>query len=199
MKLKRPLGLPFIGSFPFNAIDFLAPAATNLSTFPEGVNSGFAGPNLHIHIPKRSPDAESMSQVSLETALQYGGAAGYPPLYMRLKKLVNSVYHPNIPYSGGAEIMINGGSADGLAKIYELLFNTWEEGVHEIGNREGLIVEEFVYAPPIAQIKTRDVNIVAVKMDAEGLLAYGPGSLFEVLESWDYTIGRRPHAIYIIP
>lgn len=104
-----------------------------------------------------------------------------------------------MPYEGGADVMINGGSADGLWKIYELLFNHWDKDLNKIQDREGLIVEEFVYGPPIAQIKPRDVNIVPVKMDAEGMLAYGVGGLQDVLQNWDYTQGKRPHVIYIIP
>ncbi len=95
--------------------------------------------------------------------------------------------------------MITGGSADGLAKIYDVLFDHWDEAVNAVRDREGLIVEEFVYAPPIAQVKPRDVNIVPIKMDDEGMLAYGAGGLFEVLDQWDSAQGRRPHAIYIIP
>jgi DNA-binding transcriptional MocR family regulator len=153
----------------------------------------------HICISRSPLNPGSIGEVSLDTALQYGSAQGYPPLYMKLKKLVNSVYHPNIPYDGGAEIMINGGSADGLSKVFELLFDHWDRDAHNVQDREGLIVEEFLYAPPIAQIRPRDVNIVPVIMDAEGIVPYGPGSLFDVLEYWNYAHGKRPHVLYVIP
>jgi DNA-binding transcriptional MocR family regulator len=165
------------------------------NTNPETLESS----RHHIRIPKSSPNPNSTSEVSLDTALQYGSAQGYPPLYMKLKRLVNCVYHPNIPYEGGAEIMINGGSADGLSKVFELLFNHWDRGAHDVQERQGLLVEEFLYAPPIAQVKPRDVNIVPVKMDAEGILAYGPGSLFDVLEYWDFANGKRPQVLLVIP
>lgn len=95
--------------------------------------------------------------------------------------------------------MINGGSADGLSKIYELLFNYWDKDLNDVRDREGLIVEEFVYAPPIAQVRQRDVNIVPIRIDSQGMLAYGTGSLFDVLQNWDSAQGKRPHALYIIP
>jgi DNA-binding transcriptional MocR family regulator len=156
-------------------------------------------PTLRVHIPRSSQGPNSVRKVNLDTALQYGSAQGYPPLHAWLLKLTNSVYHPNIPYRGGADIMINGGSADGLSKIYELLFNYWDKDLNDIRDREGLIVEEFVYAPPIAQVRQRDVNIVPIRIDSQGMLAYGTGSLFDVLQNWDSAQGRRPHALYIIP
>lgn len=137
--------------------------------------------------------------IDLNTALQYGIAQGYSPLYVLLRKLVNSVYHPNIPYHGGANVIISGGAADGLAKVYELLFNHWDAEVNDLRGREGLIVEEFTYGPALAQVKPKDVNIVPVKMDAEGMVAYGAGSLFEALHNWDYARGKRPHVVYLIP
>jgi len=153
----------------------------------------------HIRIPRLSPRASSIRKVDLNTALQYGSAQGYPPLHAWLLKLTNLVYHPNIPYEGGADIMINGGSADGLSKIYELLFNSWDEGLDSVRDREGLVVEQFVYSPPIAQIQHRGVNIVPIKMDSQGMVVHGTGGLSEVLQNWDYAQGKRPHALYLIP
>lgn len=150
-------------------------------------------------IPRTSVSERPHRTVDLDTSLQYGSSQGYPPLYAWLKKLVNTVYHPNIPYKGGTDVMINGGSADGLSKVYELLFNYWDEDVNNIRDREGLLIEEFVYGPPIAQLRPRDVNIVPVKMDMEGMLAHGPGGLLDVLENWDPSRGKRPHAVYLIP
>ena len=95
--------------------------------------------------------------------------------------------------------MINGGSADGLSKVYELFFNHWDEGKDDVREREGLLVEEFVYAPPVAQINSRAANIVPVKMDDEGMLAYEPGGLNDTLEGWDVANGKRPHVVYLIP
>lgn len=135
----------------------------------------------------------------MDTALQYGTAQGFPPLYAWLKTLVNSVYHPNIPYQGKADVVITSGSADGLSKVYDILFNEWDETVNDRKDREGLMVEEMVYAPPIAQIRHKDVNIVPVRMDAEGMQTAGRGGLLDVLENWDYAKGKRPHVIYLIP
>lgn len=152
-----------------------------------------------LHIKRVSNQPDSFRQIDLDSALKYGIAQGYPPLYAVLKKLANSTYHPNIPYRGGADVVITGGAADGLAKVYDLLFNEWDESVNEKKDREGLMIEEMVYAPPIAQVKHKDVNVVPLKMDNEGLLAAGPGSLEDVLENWNIADGRRPHVLYLIP
>ncbi|KAH6983561.1 aromatic amino acid aminotransferase [Ilyonectria sp. MPI-CAGE-AT-0026] len=192
-------GLPFPANFPFNSLNLSLVDSGSLFN-PHGSDSESGSSSaLDISIQRRSQGTNSVRKVDLDTALQYSGSQGYPALYAWLKKLANTVYHPNIPYNGGADVMINGGSADGLWKVYELLFNHWDKDLNKIQDREGLIVEEFVYGPPIAQIKPRDVNIVPVKMDAEGMLAYGTGGLQDVLQNWDYTRGKRPHVVYIIP
>ncbi|KAH7015860.1 aromatic amino acid aminotransferase [Ilyonectria destructans] len=192
-------GLPFPANFPFNSLNLsLVDSDSLFNTRGSDIESG-SGSTLDISIQRRSQSTNSVRKVDLDTALQYSGSQGYPALYAWLKKLANTVYHPNIPYDGGADVMIDGGSADGLWKIYELLFNHWDKDLNKIQDREGLMVEEFVYGPPIAQIKPRDVNIVLVKMDAEGMLAYGAGGLQDVLQNWDSTQGKRPHVVYIIP
>lgn len=68
----------------------------------------------------------------------------------------------------------------------------------EVRDNFGML-EEFVYSPPIAQTKPRDVNVVSVEMEAEGMLVHGPGGLIGILESWDYAGGKRPHALYVVP
>ncbi|KIV83897.1 hypothetical protein PV11_05882 [Exophiala sideris] len=190
-------GLPFTKSFPFNTLELSVVDSGTFSTSDSKYMA--AGSTPRIHIPRTSQSCSSVRKIDLDTALQYGGAQGYPPLYAWLKKLTNVLYHPNIPYEGGADVMIDGGSADGLSKIYEVLFDHWDGEVNDVRDRQGLIVEEFVYAPPVASIQHRDVNIVPVRMDSEGMLAYGDGSLSDVLRNWDPAKGKRPHALYIIP
>ena len=50
----------------------------------------------------------------------------------------------------------------------------------------------------IQTARPRGLNIAAVTMDAQGILAYGKGGLAEVLGNWDCTKGRRPHLLYTI-
>ncbi|CZR65785.1 related to aromatic amino acid aminotransferase 1 [Phialocephala subalpina] len=148
-------GLPFPGNFPFETLEFSLVGESNFlaSNGKDRDHDLGSISKHHVQILRSSQSKASTRKINLDTALQYGSAQGYPPLYVWLKKLVNTVYHPNIPYQGGADIMINGGSGDGLSKIYELLFNPWDKDLSGVRDREGLLVEEFVYAPPLAQIK----------------------------------------------
>ncbi|KAK4502667.1 hypothetical protein PRZ48_006093 [Zasmidium cellare] len=186
-------GLPCPSYFPFEKLEVSV-------LRPDSLGHPSPPPPQHIHIPRSCKNAQNpLRTIDLDTALQYGGAQGYPPLHAWLKKLTTSIYHPNIPYLGGADILINGGSADGLAKVYELLFNPWDEKLNSVEEREGLLAEEFVYAPPLAQLKPKDVNVVPVRMDGEGILPFGEGGLEDVLEHWDWKRGKRPHVLYTIP
>ncbi|KPM38666.1 hypothetical protein AK830_g7899 [Neonectria ditissima] len=190
-------GLPDPGNFPFSAMELSVVHPESLLTSDSPGNPGRAASRMRI--PRRADGPDSVRKIDLATALQYGGALGYPPLYSWLRMLTNSVYHPNIPYEDGADIIISGGSADGLSKVFELLFNPWDEDLNDVRDRQGLLVEEFVYGPPIAQVKPKNVNIVPVKMDGAGMLAYGNGSLYEILQNWDPSKGSRPHVVYLIP
>lgn len=42
------------------------------------------------------------------------------------------------------------------------------------------------------------IQVVPVKIDLEGMIPTGPGSLEDVLENWDDSKGRRPHMMYTI-
>lgn len=194
-------GLPHTDVFPFQALDLSLDQPTKHPLTSEDDNDSESAniSSLRVRIPRHAEEGNPAHNIDLSTALQYGSARGYPPLYAWLQKLVNSTYHPNIPYEGGADVTIDCGSSDGLSKVFELLFNTWDQDVHDIQEREGLLVDEFVYGPPLAQIRPKNVNIVPVAMDAEGMLAYGDGSLFDVLQNWDFAKGKRPHAVYTIP
>ncbi|KAF5020254.1 hypothetical protein F66182_7732 [Fusarium sp. NRRL 66182] len=197
-------GLPHTDLFPFDAVDLSVspPARFAISTGHDSCSKPESGSSVHSHIPRsheRSSNALVQNHhVDWSSALQYGSAQGYPPLYKRLKTLTQ-IHHPNIPYHGGADIMIDAGSADGLAKVFDLLFNPWDEDLDHVGNRQGLMVDEFVYGPPLNQVRPKNVNMVPITMDVEGMLAYGAGSLSATLQSWDPARGKRPHVLYTIP
>ena len=208
MRIDVVTGSPYPGYFPFDSLEVSVMAPVSLSFSGQGqlvnaVAPDTAAPTTSTPQKLRIERATNCSHVSqqtdLDTALQYGIASGYPPLYAWLRKLVLTVYHPGVPYPGGPNLIISGGSADGLAKVYDVFFNFWDKDVHRVEDREGLLVEEFVYPPALAQVRSRDPNIVPVKMDTEGALADGPGGLLDVLENWDFTKGKRPHMFYSVP
>ena len=139
-----------------------------------------------------------LRKIDLTSALQYGTAQGYPPLYSFLRQFARENLHPNVPYAGGPEIILTCGSTDGFSKTIELLSNTWSEDRDSILEKEGLLVEEFAYMNAIQAARPRGLNIVPVAIDAEGMKANGEGGLEDVLENWDTNKGKRPHLIYTV-
>lgn len=154
--------------------------------------------NTNIVVPHASPESNPLKKIDLETALQYGQAQGYPPLYAFLRQLTNENMHPNIPYQGGAEIVLTCGNTDGFSKVLQTLTNEWSEEKDWTRDREGLLVEKFCYMNAIQAARPRGLNIVPVAIDDEGMLAEGEGGLRHVLENWDHGRGKRPHLMYTV-
>lgn len=51
----------------------------------------------------------------------------------------------------------------------------------------------------MALAENKNVNVVPVAMDGEGMLTHGPGGLSDILEDWDHSRGKRPHVLHTIP
>ena len=151
-----------------------------------------------VVVPKTSDNQDVLRKIDLKTALQYGTAQGYPPLYSYLRQFTTENMHPNTPYAEGPEIILTCGATDGFSKTIEALSNTWNEDRDWIGYKEGLLVEEFCYMNAIQAARPRGLNIVPVAIDEEGMMAYGEGGLHEVLNTWDDSRGKRPHMIYTV-
>ncbi|KAL9125130.1 MAG: hypothetical protein Q9217_005619 [Psora testacea] len=201
-------GLPNNNNFPFDTLEAAAalparfvptpnqpvdpprdqPAATSL---PE------SAPASRVLVPKSSESEDILRKIDLKSALQYGTAQGYPPLYSYLRQFTRENMHPNVPYGGGPDIILTCGSTDGFAKSLEALSNTWSEG-DPIHMREGMLVEEFAYMNAIQAARPRGLNIVPVAVDEEGMCPEGPHGLLDVLENWDTGKGKRPHLMYTV-
>lgn len=153
----------------------------------------------HITVPKvMSPDTDVLKKIDLATALQYGTAQGYPPLFSFIRQFTREALHPNVPYEGGAEIVLDVGSTDGFFKTLDTFVDPWNPETGNVRDRPGLLCETFVYASILSQSMPRGVQIVPVKADEGGMVATGPGSLEDVLANWDYNKGRRPHLMYTV-
>lgn len=202
-------GLPNNNYFPFDTLEAAAalpqrftptpnkpvdPPSDLLSktTLAHGLSSS------RVVVPKTSDNQDILRKIDLKTALQYGTAQGYPPLYSFLRQFTTENLHPNVPYAGGPEIILTCGATDGFCKAIDALSNTWNEDRDWIGHREGLLVEEFCYMNAIQAARPRGLNIVPVAIDDEGMVAHGKGGLFDVLEHWDKSRGKRPHMIYTV-
>jgi DNA-binding transcriptional MocR family regulator len=151
-----------------------------------------------IVVPHNSSASNILRKIDLTTALQYGTAQGYPPLYSFIRQFALEHLHPNIPYKDGAEIILTNGSTDGFSKSLEAFTNTWHVERDWIREREGMVCEEFAYMAAVQAGRPRGLNVVAVAIDEEGMLASGKGGLADVLENWDKNKGKRPHLMYTV-
>ncbi|KAI7203479.1 hypothetical protein D0869_10662 [Hortaea werneckii] len=155
-------------------------------------------PEDSITVPHTTQQKDPLKKIDLSTALQYGTAQGYPPLYYFIRQFTQQNLHPNCPYKGGPEVILTCGNTDGFSKVLQALTNEWSEEKDWIRDKEGLLVEEFAYMNAIQGAKPRGMNIAPVKMDDEGMIAEGKGGLRDVLENWDEKMGKRPHLMYTV-
>ncbi|KAJ5176880.1 uncharacterized protein N7482_002757 [Penicillium canariense] len=186
-------GLPHPTYFPFDTLEATVARPQRLQ--PSSKDDSKAD---RVIVPKESKTADPSRKIDLTTALQYGTAEGYPPLFSFLRQFVRDHLHPNVPYEGGPEIILSCGNTDGFSKAIELFTNVWNPDRDWIQQREGVLCEEFTYMNAIQTIRPRGLNTATVAVDGQGMLAYGKGGLADVLENWDFRRGRRPHVMYTV-
>ena len=202
-------GLPNNNYFPYDTLEAAAALPQRFGPTPnkpvDPPNGGLSSSkhsdpvsSSRVVVPKLSDNEDVLRKIDLKTALQYGTAQGYPPLYSYLRQFTVENMHPNVPYKGGPEIILTCGATDGFSKSLEALTNAWNEDRDWIGYKQGLLVEEFCYMNAIQAARPRGLNIVPVAIDDEGMKAHGKGGLFDVLDTWDESKGKRPHLIYTV-
>lgn len=152
----------------------------------------------HITVPKVLSEKNALKKIDLASALQYGLAQGYPPLYSWVRQFATQHLHPNIPYEGGADVCLTVGSTDGFSKTLELFVNPWSPEKDDIRDRPGLLSETFMYGNILSQSMPRGVQVVPVKADDGGMVVEGPEGLEDVLANWDEATGKRPHLLYTV-
>jgi DNA-binding transcriptional MocR family regulator len=167
------------------------PELSNLSIQSESESS-------HLFIPKDSKAVDRLRKIDLASALQYGQAQGYPPLYKFLLDFTNMNSMTRVPYAGGPDIALTVGSTDGFSKCMQAFVNDWLEGRDKPEDKEGLLVEQFAYMSAVSTARPHGMNIAPVAIDDQGMLAYGKGALEDVLENWDFSKGKRPHLMYTV-
>jgi len=155
-------------------------------------------PSSRLLVPHASGVADPLRMIDLNSALQYGQAQGYPPLYYFIRKFTRENLHPFVPYKDGPEVILTAGSTDGFSKTLQALSNEWSAEHDPIGERPGLLCEQYAYMNAIQTAKPRGFNIAPVAIDDEGMMASGSGGLDDVLENWDFSKGRRPHLMYTV-
>jgi DNA-binding transcriptional MocR family regulator len=152
----------------------------------------------HLTVPHSSAVPDLMQKIDLTTALQYGQAQGYPPLYSFLRQFTRENLQPNVPYLNGPDIALTCGNTDGLSKTLECLANVWSEERDWIRERPAIVCEEFAYMSAVQSCRPRGIAVVPIKMDLEGMLPTGRGGLEDILENWDESQGKRPHLMYTV-
>jgi DNA-binding transcriptional MocR family regulator len=161
-------------------------------------SSPLGQPQDALVVPHTLSEQNPVKKIDLASALQYGTAQGYPPLYYFIRQFTRDHMHPNCPYKGGPEVIMTCGNTDGLNKALLAFNNEWSEDKDWVRDREGLLCEEFAYMTAIQAAKPRGMNIVPVGIDDEGMRAEGKGGLKDVLENWDFKLGKRPHLMYTV-
>lgn len=148
-------------------------------------------------VPHVALSTDPNLKIDLTTALQYGQAQGYPPLYTFLRQFTRENIHPNVPYADGPDIVLTVGSTDGFSKCITAFANDWNASHDSIDEKEGLLCEEYAYMSAVGRAESI-MNIAPVATDAMGMLTEGKGGLRDVLEHWDTTNGKRPHLMYTV-
>lgn len=198
-------GLPYPSYFPYDTLEASVALPNRFKPTPnDPVDPPNAEPSkgapdaARLLVPHDSGEKDLLRKIDLTTALQYGQAQGYPPLYVFLRGFTQTNLHPNVPYKGGPEIILDCGSTDGFAKTLEAFTNIWDEDRDWIRDREGILCEEYAYMNALQTAVPRGLNVAPVKIDDEGMMAEGPGGLADVLDNWDLHRGKRPHLIYTV-
>lgn len=151
-----------------------------------------------ILVPHESLATNPLRKIDLNSALQYGTAQGYPPLYTFIRQFTRKNLYSQFQYKGGPEVILTCGSTDGFSKAIDVFTNVWDEQKDWIREKEGLLCEEFAYTNALQAARPRGLNIVPVKIDDEGMVAKGKGGLEDVLVNWDFNKGKRPHIMYTV-
>jgi DNA-binding transcriptional MocR family regulator len=155
-------------------------------------------PASRLVVPHDAHTFDPLHKIDLKSALQYGQAQGYPPLYYFIRQFTRENLHPFVPYKDGPEIILTCGSTDGFSKTLQALSNEWSSEHDPVSERPGLLCEQYAYMNAIQTARPRGFNIAPVAIDDEGMLAKGPGGLEDVLKNWDTSKGRRPHLMYTV-
>ncbi|KAK3296904.1 pyridoxal phosphate-dependent transferase [Chaetomium fimeti] len=199
-------GLPNADFFPFDTLEAQAAKPERWTPSPNhpgetatsSTSSSDSAAATHIVVPKAADESDPSKKIDVTTVLQYGLAAGYPPLLSWVRQFTRENLQQDTPYKGGPDVVLTCGSTDGFSKTLDLLVDQWTEGVNDITDRPGLLCEPFVYTNILNQAQPHGVQVVTVKSNASGMAVKGPGGLEDVLANWDPSKGKRPHLMYTV-
>lgn len=129
---------------------------------------------------------------SLELALQYVNIGHHPDLIDWVRQFVQE-YLVHAPYDGGVDVILSCGNTDALGKVLQLFSDEWIESRDSHESRRAVLIDEFSHPTSVQAITARGIQVVPVDIDHHGLV---PDKLDQILGSWDYSKGKRPHLLY---
>lgn len=167
--------MPNPSTFPFKSLSFDVPSRSSV------LNSDLSPSST------TSPETDtlSLSPSELDQALQYSPSKGIPALHSWIRRFHDSVHH--IPYSEW-DLCISTGSQDLITRTFDTIL---EDG-------DSIIIEAPTYSGTLSFLKSRDIEILSVDMDSEGMI---PEKLEELLDSRKSKLSHKspPKLLYTIP
>ena len=147
--------MPNPSTFPFKSLSFDVPSRSSV------LNSDLSSTSDH------ELDTLSLSPSELDQALQYSASKGIPSLHCWLRSFHDSVHR--VPYSEW-DLCISTGSQDLITRTMDSIL---EDG-------DSVIIEAPTYSGTLSYLKARDIRILSVDMDSDGMI---PEKLEELLLS----------------
>lgn len=169
-------GMPNPSTFPFKSLSFDVPTRSSV------LNSDLS-PSSTTNLESIATDSILLTASELDQALQYSASKGIPALHSWLRRFHDSVHH--IPYSEW-DLCISTGSQDLITRTFDTIL---EDG-------DSIIIEAPTYSGTLSYLKARNIEIISVDMDSEGMI---PHKLEEVLHSIQSAGRRPPKLLYTIP
>ncbi|CAB42068.1 aromatic aminotransferase [Schizosaccharomyces pombe] len=151
-------------------------------SFPE-VNSWEKDTNKDATVSYELSNNANEGSLDLLGALQYGQCQGIPELVKFIKDHVGQIHMPQYK---DWDIKITNGNTIGLEYCLRLLVN----------RGDCILIEKYTYPAAITAMRPLGVKFIPIDMDENGML---PESFEKVMETWDSSLGARPHVLYTIP
>ena len=163
-------GMPNPATFPFKSFSFQVVSKS-------GVTNGEFG-------DKNDYETLTLTEDETDKALQYGPSKGLPELYEWMKQFHFNVH--NIPYNNW-DLCISTGSQDLITRTFDTIL---EDG-------DTIIIEAPTYSGTLSFLKARNINIISINMDTNGMIIDELENKLHELKQQNEI--KFPKLIYTIP
>ncbi|EFA86768.1 hypothetical protein PPL_00573 [Heterostelium album PN500] len=169
-------------------INFIFTTKDEWTMFGAGIPNICFNPfkSLEFSINDENNSKITLTQQELNIAQEYPRGYGYPGLLDTLRDFQSRFHGLDVNnYEKTWELFLTNGSQHSIAVIFEMMLN----------DGDSLLIEEPTYGAVACVSNSRDINMVALEMDDEGII---PENLVSILSNWDYK-KRFPKLMYLIP